>query len=226
MSASPTIVSFDYAALPAELADDAREIASRINNRQKGSILATGRDLIGMKDRLEHGQFGAWLVAEFNMTRRSAERYMAAAQFHDSKCDSVSHLLSTTLYALAAPSLPEPARIALIERAKAGERLLPKDVAFEASTARDKEAELARLAKVKPKTKKARDAANAKRKLEQQREFARDAAHRAAEADLVVLIANAVRDKRGEALALLARMGFYNLKDALKDALLAQEARQ
>jgi hypothetical protein len=121
-------VFFDYDALEPDSAKLAQDAADRIRDRLKRDYLATGHDLNRVKERLGHGRFGAWLAAEFGMTARTAERYMSAARFEIDKSDIVSLLLPETIRTLSAPSLPAIVRDGLCERAKRGERLLPKDI--------------------------------------------------------------------------------------------------
>ena len=71
--------AFSYESLPVDQADPIRKASARIRKRitrQIDDIIKTGRDLCGVKERLDHGQFVAWLDAEFKMTARSAQRYM------------------------------------------------------------------------------------------------------------------------------------------------------
>src|SRR5260370_32489743 len=72
---SEHVVVFDYTTLDNDVAADARETALRIKGRFKSFYLDTGKDLFAIKGRLEHGQFNRWLVAEFQMTIRTAENY-------------------------------------------------------------------------------------------------------------------------------------------------------
>src|SRR3954451_21112221 len=111
-------VEFDYSALPADVAKEARAAVERYRRSVKVHVLETGRDLLTMKDRLGHGHFGRWLEAEFRMNERSAQRYMnVAAEFGD-KSDIVSVLPPTTLYQLTASSTPAPAREEVVNRLK------------------------------------------------------------------------------------------------------------
>lgn len=116
-------VTFDYAALEPALADDARAVASRIRGRLRTVYRDTGRDLIQIKDRIGHGQFGAWLKAEFDMTERAAENYMNAARWLEGKSESVSDLPATAVYALAAPSAPVAAVNEVVAAIEAGTKL-------------------------------------------------------------------------------------------------------
>lgn len=100
----PGIRIFDYSGLDLDAAVTARNTADRIHARLKAFHIDIGRDLLAVKTMMPHGQFGAWLEAEFRMSHRTAERYMNAAQFLKDKSDSVSHLSPTSLYALSSSS--------------------------------------------------------------------------------------------------------------------------
>lgn len=118
---------FDYESLPADIASEARIAADRIHDlRQKAStaIIAIGRELIQIKGKLDHGQFGNWLAAEFKMTDRTARNYMQVAKtFGDEIGNAVSDLPVSALYLLAAPSTPEKVRQQAVERAARGNRV-------------------------------------------------------------------------------------------------------
>jgi hypothetical protein len=111
---------FDYGSLPAEIRNEAKIIADEIKRRMRDAVIEVGAVLARIKDRLPHGQFGEWLSAEFGMTERTAQNYMAAAALA-AKYETVSVLPAGSLYLLAAPSTPEPARHAVIERLGRGE---------------------------------------------------------------------------------------------------------
>lgn len=148
---------FDYSALPGDLANEARTIAARVRERaqqQIASIIETGRDLAGIKEKLGHGQFGEWLLAEFDMNERTAQRYMSAATAFHGKTDIVSYLPPSTIYALAAPSTPEPVRQQVIEQLEAGEKVDPVDVRFAIREAKARDRELAKIEKMKPTQKR------------------------------------------------------------------------
>lgn len=222
MSTLPANVDFNYDALPHDLADDARKIAGRIRGRLATGYIATGHDLIEMKERLGHGYFGAWLEAEFGFSDRTAERYMAIARFDAANSDIMSILLPATMHALAAPSLPEGVRIACINRVTAGELLQPKDVTDAAkevrSQAREEEVRIKRL----PKGKVAREQAVVEQEAAGKRHEARDAAEETARAELVALLVESLGDASDKALLLLNRLRIYNIADALKAALVKQ----
>jgi len=105
---------FDYASLPLADASALRLTAGRIRDRMDGikrDMLAIGSDLLGIKDRLPHGAFGAWVRAELGMTPRTAQNSMNAARLVQSVPEpireTVSHLPPATLYRLSAPSAPQ-----------------------------------------------------------------------------------------------------------------------
>src|SRR4051812_29722081 len=75
--------TFDYAVLPEEIANEARSTAGRIKARLRrtaSDIVATGEDLLRLKDRLGHGRFLPWVDAEFGMSADTAGRYMNVAR--------------------------------------------------------------------------------------------------------------------------------------------------
>jgi hypothetical protein len=93
------------------------QLAQEITDNLKSNIKALafvaieiGRDLIQMKEEvLQHGQFGPWLEAEFEMTIRTAQRYMRIARRFGDKYDQLSHLnLSIqVLDLLSSPSIDD-----------------------------------------------------------------------------------------------------------------------
>ena len=122
----PLPARFDYTALNHDVEAAARATAERIRQRLKTAYVETGKDLIAIKDRLGPGRFWKWLAAEFDMTHRSAERYMEAARLVMSAPDNLSGLAPRTIYALACA--PEAVRISLIERIANGEAIRARDV--------------------------------------------------------------------------------------------------
>ena len=156
--------AFDYSSLAPDLADDARAVAQRVRAghvRTMQTILEMGRELSGLKVRLGHGSFGRWLEAEFGAVARTAQNYMSAAERFGSTPELISLLPPATVYALAAPSTPEPVRTEVVRRLAQGERLLPAEVgamvrAGRAAGRREKEA-----------ARGGRSASQAERQLEQ-----------------------------------------------------------
>ncbi|TXN15136.1 DUF3102 domain-containing protein [Methylobacterium sp. WL122] len=119
---------FDYQALDAATAGEARAAVARYRSRQEAYVLDTGRDLVAMKARLEHGTFLRWVEAEMGLTPRTAQNFMQAATRLGPKSEIVSHLPPTTLYRLSADAVPEPLREEIVGRLAAGEALTAKAI--------------------------------------------------------------------------------------------------
>ena len=119
---------FDYEMLPRDVADKARASANRIHEKVRRTvenIIHIGWDLAKAKAVLGHGPFGRWLRAEFDWSERTAENFMAVAE----RFGPISEIIAdctirpTAAYLLAAPSVPDDARVAAIRRARAGETI-------------------------------------------------------------------------------------------------------
>ncbi|MFI5012039.1 MAG: DUF3102 domain-containing protein [Hyphomicrobiales bacterium] len=148
----PANVVFDYTVIAADTAASLRSTATRIRDRMNASIIETGRDLAAVKDMLEPGTFGSWLNAEFSMTVRSAQNYMAAAALAD-KYETVSYLAPTAIYRLASPSTPDAVRDAIMCRVQKGEAVSKKAISDQIAQHRRQQAEKARadqLARIPP----------------------------------------------------------------------------
>ncbi len=120
--------SFHYAALDADIVQQVQTAAQRIRllmQQTLEDVIALGRELLAVKATLPHGQFHVWLRAEFDWNQRSAQRFMAVAQRFGSKSDTVSimRIDLTAAYLLAAPTVPEQASAAALQRAHNGERI-------------------------------------------------------------------------------------------------------
>jgi hypothetical protein len=122
---------FDYAGLDAEVAAEARAAADRIRalgRRLDEAIGAIGEELIDIKEKLGHGQFGRWLKAEFGMSPDTAERYMRVMRVFGDKIRTVRFLKPTTLYTLSAKVVPETVRNKIVERIEGGEQVSDSEV--------------------------------------------------------------------------------------------------
>lgn len=75
-----------------------------------------------MKEKLGHGQFGAWLLAEFEMSDETARKFMLAAKRIGPKFQLSWDLAPSVLYALAAPSTSEEVVTKAGEKAAKGEK--------------------------------------------------------------------------------------------------------
>jgi hypothetical protein len=124
--------AFDYDVLDFEtraLVEQKTAFIKERIRRTAQDIVDIGEDLIEVKDRLEHGQFGLWLKLEFDWDERTARRFMSVAAMM--KSDTVSVLPGAdlslmdigagALYVLAAKSTPQEVRREALERAYKGE---------------------------------------------------------------------------------------------------------
>lgn len=124
------VVGFAYDTLPADDARELRAVTDRMRDRVKANEIENGRDLLAVKDRLAGtvGAFGAWLHAEFGMSERTAQNYMATAREFGDHPLVVAVLPPGTFYKLAAPSTPETIRQDVIRRIEEGERPEPAKI--------------------------------------------------------------------------------------------------
>lgn len=123
-----TLAPFDYSGMAADVESEARSVVERVRTRTRATILDTGRELLGIKDKLEHGLFIRWVGSELGMNPRTAQNYMQAAAAFGDKSEIISHLPPTTIYALSAPSVPVSVRKEVVQRLEAGERISPTDL--------------------------------------------------------------------------------------------------
>jgi hypothetical protein len=108
--------------------------------------------LLAIKAKLDHGQFGKWLNAEFDMSERTAQNLMSLAEYANDKPATVANLPTTAVYKLAAPSTPTSVQEEIEQRVIKGERLSSREIEDQIAAAKDelaKEAAKARELKVK-----------------------------------------------------------------------------
>jgi hypothetical protein len=121
--------TFSYEPLTADHAASLRKQAARIRDRMKTAtkamikaVVETGRDLIAVKQNLDHGKFCEWVEAECGFSLRTAQNYMkAASRFEEAKCETISHLQLSTVYQLSAKTAPPELVAQVIERGVAGQ---------------------------------------------------------------------------------------------------------
>lgn len=142
--------------LPVEIRQTQALRAERIRLRMKRTaedIVEIGRELTEAKAELGHGNFLTWIENEFEMSERTARRFMNVAERFGSKTASLSDLSKETIYELAAPSTPEPVIQEVIARTEAGEILTVAEVKSLKMQLKAKEdvakAEMERAAKLK-----------------------------------------------------------------------------
>jgi hypothetical protein len=117
--------SFDYGAIApgiaAKLQAQATRIRARITKSTK-DIVEIGRELLAVKQQLEHGQFLLWVEAEIGISARSAQHYMDAARLAE-KSATVAYLQPATVYRLAAKSVPPEVVTEVVSMVEAGENI-------------------------------------------------------------------------------------------------------
>jgi hypothetical protein len=127
MKLSIAQASFDYADFELEHADYLRAVAGRIQGYQRAAVVEIGRELLGVKDELEHGQFLKWIRHECHLSVRTAQRAMQAAQIAG-KYDKLAHLPVAAILAIAGPAVPEQVIEELAEWVEAGENFTEKEI--------------------------------------------------------------------------------------------------
>lgn len=110
-----------------------------LGKRVVGDIIEIGRRLADAKDRCRHGGWLPWLDREFGWKETTALRFMRCHDFAKSGKLKDLALPVSGLYLLAAPSTPDEAREAVIDRAKNGEHLSLKEVRAMIDEARKKQ---------------------------------------------------------------------------------------
>ena len=99
------------------------DVIRSLGKRVIADVTEVGRWLTQAKKLVGHGGWLPWLDREFGWTEKTAERFMQCHAL--AKSDKLSNLSLpvSSLYLLAAPSTPDDARDAVIERARAGETI-------------------------------------------------------------------------------------------------------
>ena len=120
-----------YEPIPPADAEFIAAASERIRLRMKRTsedIIEIGKDLIEVKKRINHGQFGSWLQAEFEMSEWTARNFMNVADKFGSKTGTVPDFTPKVIYLLAAPSTSDD----VVEKAQAvvasGEKVTVADV--------------------------------------------------------------------------------------------------
>lgn len=118
---------FDYGELSApdvKKCEVAVEKITKCQRRMAGDIIAIGKELLAVKDKLAHGQFGQWIKHHFGWSNDTARNMMNAAEafgqipkFSDYAIDQ------SALYLLSSDKCPDETREDFIERAEKGEHI-------------------------------------------------------------------------------------------------------
>lgn len=122
----PGEAPFDYGELVPRYVAICEKAVERIGGHQRriaSDIVAIGRELLAVKDCLEHGQFGGWLAHYFSWSQQTASRMMQAASTFKSLNLSNLTIDQSALYLLSSDKCPDEIREEVIERAEKGERI-------------------------------------------------------------------------------------------------------
>jgi len=142
----PSGVGFDYRSVENDTGDKLRQDADEIRALQRTTALAVidiGVRLLRIKEYLHHGQFVAWLGAEFGWSARTAQNYMRVAEVFRAESEIVAGLPLNFIYRLAARSTRDDIRDKVIHDLEVGreidckaitaqiERSRPRKLSFE-----------------------------------------------------------------------------------------------
>lgn len=81
--------------VPAALSEELRSTAARVRERLgsvTANVIEVGRELIAVKNRVQHGQFIHWVETACGLSRRMAQLMMRAAQWLEGKSETVTLL--------------------------------------------------------------------------------------------------------------------------------------
>ena len=114
---------FDYSSLSSSVSKFLRGQAARIRQYCAKSIIQIGKDLIGAKHYLSHGEFIRWVEDEVGIPARTAQGYMRVANWSLSKSATVALLPPTALYVLSSSGVPAEFVENVLRKAEDGERI-------------------------------------------------------------------------------------------------------
>jgi hypothetical protein len=139
MTGAVAPAAFDYGQLDPALIGELHERVERIRayeKKQNEAVFFIGEELLTAKRQLKHGQFLAWLAAEFRMSADTAERYMNVATHLAGKIRTLRNLDLTTLYLLSAKSTPEEVRKEIVDGLVTGEAVTDTEIKRRIAAAR------------------------------------------------------------------------------------------
>lgn len=126
---------FDYEALTVEQRSLVMQRTGEIQERLQRSaqdIWEIGQRLADVRAQLKHGQFDAWLKAEFNWSRRTAYNFINVYETFGERANLAQlDIASSALYLLAAPSTPQNLREEYLLKAYDGEKITHKELSSE-----------------------------------------------------------------------------------------------
>ena len=126
------VTHFDYGVLEPKQRSIVEQRTGEIRERLRRSaqdIWEIGQMLADVRTELKHGQFDAWLKAEFNWSRRTAYNFINVYEtFRDRANLAQIDIATSALYLLAAPSTPQAVREQYLQEAKTGKKITYKDL--------------------------------------------------------------------------------------------------
>lgn len=122
--------AFDYTLLSSakrkHIQNQTGEIRARLR-RSAQDIWEIGQRLTDVRSQLKHGQFDAWIKAEFGWSRRTAYNFLSVYEaFPESANFAQVDIAVSALYLMAAPSTSPKLRNQILERAQQGEKITRK----------------------------------------------------------------------------------------------------
>jgi uncharacterized phage infection (PIP) family protein YhgE len=132
--------SFAYETLDAQIRAQIEQATADLHyslKRTTEHMLCIGQKLKEVKDALPYGQFLLWLEAEFEMSYRTAYRFIQVAEQLADRFDNLSNLSAHLLYELATPSTSDT----IIEGIETG-AIAPTIAAIKAAKAAERQAHL------------------------------------------------------------------------------------
>ncbi|NJO93582.1 MAG: DUF3102 domain-containing protein [Hydrococcus sp. RM1_1_31] len=127
---SKLFIGFDYEALDVQKRNIVEQRTKEIRERLQYSAQAIweiGQKLADVRSQLKHGQFDAWLKAEFDWSRRTAYNFINVYEAFNERANLAQIDIATSaLYLLAAPSTSQEIREEFLQRAKEGETITHK----------------------------------------------------------------------------------------------------
>jgi phage N-6-adenine-methyltransferase len=123
---------FDYASLDSEsriiIKQRTDEIKTLVRNTAQ-NLIYIGQKLSEVQEHLRHnksGGFSGWLKLEFDWEKRTAYNYISVFnKFGNCANFAQLDIAVSALYYLSSPSVPEEARMEVLERANSGETITP-----------------------------------------------------------------------------------------------------
>ncbi len=126
------VTRFDYEILSPQQRNVVQDCTEAIKERLRRTaqeIWEVGQKLVKVRTQLKHGQFEAWLSAEFGWSRRTAYNFINVYEaFSSRKNFAQLDIATSALYLLSAPSTPESVRHEFLDKAEKGEKITHKEI--------------------------------------------------------------------------------------------------